>query len=157
VDCPVLRGVPGGAAGDVLNIRAEPDARAAMTGTLPCDAPGTEVVAVEGDWTVLNAGESTGHAALRFPARTDAPEWNALQTPLTCLRAEPFRLLAIHPGDRAATLSSPDGEDGIVHTITRPGTATPAAIGLPAGTVVPALGECPDRMSDRRHGIQGRP
>lgn len=154
---PARHAVTGVADDDVLNIRAAPEADAAIIGTLPPDATGVEVVAVEGDWAVVNTGEASGYAALRFLRREAGPEWTALETPLTCLGTEPFWSLRVDPGQGVATLASPDDPEGQEARITQawPGLpwAPTAAFALAVGTVVLSPADCSDGMSERRYGI----
>lgn len=154
---PALYRVVGVAAGDVLNIRARPDAGAPILGTLAPDATGVEVIAIAGGWASVNGPEQTGYVALRFLMREDLPAWNALQAPLTCFGTEPFWSLAIDPIAGTATMASPEDLDGQVAEISQtwPGAAwaPAAALALPEGMAVLYPAECSDGMSDRSYGI----
>ncbi len=156
-ELPALYAVTGVAAGDVLNIRATPDPDAAIVGTLPPDATGVEVVAVDGDWAVLNANDGTGYAALRFLQREDGPAWNALETPLACVGTEPFWSLGIDPATGTTTYQTPEMAAPLQSLLseTWPGTiwAPAAAFSLTDGLAVLQPGECSDGMSDRTYGI----
>lgn len=154
---PVLHDVTGVAAGDVLNIRAAPDAGAEVIGTLAPDATGVEILSVAGGWGLVNAGEASGYVAMRFLERADAPDWNLLETPLTCLGTEPFWSLQIDPEGRKATFSSPGDTNGPALDNVHLWPATPwapaAAVGLPVGTAVLQPLHCSDGMSERSFGI----
>lgn len=154
---PALHDVTGVAADDVLNIRDRPDAGAEILGTLAPDATGIEVVAVEGDWAMVNAADAAGFVALRFLARETGPDWNALQSPLHCLGTEPFWDLAIVPATQTAWLSTPEEMDPAPMRMEQVWPALPwsrtAAIALPDGFVALSPADCSDGMSDRRYGI----
>ena len=154
---PALHAVTGVASDDVLNIRAEPDAGSEIIGGLAPDATGVEVVGTSGDWALVNTGDGSGYAALRFLAREEGPAWNSLQVPLTCLGTEPFWSLRIDPVARMASFSSPENLDGSVYAIDQQWPAEPwsrtAAVGLSVGTVVLHPLQCSDGMSDRSYGI----
>ena len=80
--------VVGVEANDMLNLRAAPDAKAAKTGTLPPDAAGISVVAVDtkgADWVKIAKGTVSGWVNAKFLAyETGAP------VRLTCTGTEPF-------------------------------------------------------------------
>ena len=84
---PVLH-VVGVAANDTLNLRASPDAKAAKTGTLPPNADGISVVAVDtkgADWVKIAKGNVSGWVNAKFLSyETGAP------VRLTCTGTEPF-------------------------------------------------------------------
>jgi uncharacterized membrane protein len=154
---PALHEVTGVAADDVLNIREAPDASAAMIGTLAPDATGVEVVAVQDGWAVVNTGEGTGYAALRFLARADAPDWPTLEVPLTCLGTEPFWSLQIDPAQSETRFQTPEDEEPLVAPITSTWPGLPwsqaAAVALPDGLAVLTPAACSDGMSDQSFGI----
>jgi uncharacterized membrane protein len=154
---PALHEVVGVAADDVLNIREAPSATAPIIGALPPDATGVEVVAIEGSWAVLNAGEGSGYAALRYLARETGPDWNALQTPLTCLGTEPFWSLQIDPPAGETRFQTPEDEAAQIAPISASWPALPwaqsAAVALPDGLAVLTPAECSDGMSDQSYGI----
>lgn len=80
--------VVGVASNDTLNLRSSPDAKAAKTGTLPPDASGITVVAVDtkgADWVKIKKGAASGWVNAKFLAyETDTP------VRLTCAGTEPF-------------------------------------------------------------------
>lgn len=154
---PALHDVTGVAAGDMLNIRAQSSAEAQVIGTLAPDATGVEVVAVQDGWAVVNTGEGSGYAALRYLARSGGPDWNALETPLTCLGTEPFWSLRIDPAKRETRFQTPEDETARPAPIGGVWPALPwsqaAAVALPDGLAVLAPAECSDGMSDQSYGI----
>lgn len=155
-EMPALYSVTGVAAWDVLNIRERPEAGAPILGTLAPDATGVELLAVEGDWALVNAGERAGHVALRYLKREPGPDWNALKQPLTCLGTEPFWSLRIDPAQGTARLSTPEAEgEPLPIRQAWPGQprARAAALSLPVGVVVLSPAACSDGMSDRSYGI----
>lgn len=156
-DYPALHDVTGVAADDVLNIRAAPDASSAIIGTLAPGATGVEVIAVEGDWAVVNAGDGSGYAALRFLARSDAPLWSTLDAPLDCLGTEPFWSLEIDPAEGQTRFQTPEDTEARVAPLDTRWPALPwsasAALGLPDGLAVLLPADCSDGMSDRRYGL----
>jgi hypothetical protein len=76
-DLPALFRVTGVAANDVLNIRAEPSARAAIIGSFRPDAGGIEVVALSADgrWGLVNSGEQAGWSSMRYLMHQGGPGW----------------------------------------------------------------------------------
>jgi uncharacterized membrane protein len=156
-DLPALYDVTGVAAGDVLNIRAEPDAGAAILGGLAPDARGVEVVAIADGWAQVNSGEASGHVALRFLTPQPGPAWHALERPLTCFGTEPFWSLKIDPAAGEAILSRPATNDVTYATgKAYPGSAAFPVAGLPltgGRIVLLAARACSDGMSDRMFGI----
>ncbi|CAN5800516.1 hypothetical protein BH23PSE1_BH23PSE1_03970 [soil metagenome] len=105
---PTLFDVIDVAADDVLNIRAEPSARAEIFGALAPDAERIEVVAhdASGRWGQVNTGERAGWVAMRYLAyRTDVWEPGRLPAGLRCLGTEPFWSLSL--GNGQATFAAP--------------------------------------------------
>lgn len=154
---PALHEVTGVAADDVLNIRAAPDAGAEVIGTLAPDATGVEVLSEAGGWGQVNTDERSGYVAMRFLKRADGPDWNALETPLTCLGTEPFWSLRIDAAKGETRFQTPEDEEARIAPITASWPALPwspsAALALPDGIAVLAPAECSDGMSDRGYGI----
>jgi uncharacterized membrane protein len=154
---PALYSVTGVASGDALNIRETPDGTAAILGALPPDATGVEVVAVEGDWALVNTPDRAGYVALQFLRREDGPSWNDLTTPLICLGTEPFWSLDIDPVAGIARYRTPEETEPRELALgqTWPGRpwAPSAAVTLPEGLAVLSPAECSDGMSERSYGI----
>lgn len=154
---PEFYSVTGVAADDVLNVRAEPDAQAQIVGEFAPDRRMIEVVALEGDWAVVNTAETTGYVAARFLSREAGPDWAALGRPLTCMGTEPFWNLAILPETRTALMAEPDSPGPQSMAMGQLWPAVPgsrvAAFSVADGFVTLAPADCSDGMSDRRYGI----
>lgn len=157
---PALHDVTGVAANDVLNLRAAPDAGAAIVGTLPPDATGVEVIRPnpEQTWGLVNTAEGTGWASLTYLARRPGQWQGALPETLGCGGTEPFWSLDLTPGAILfGGLDLPDLAFGA-------GLRQPAAnrrdrwsfrawsdgTGI-TGIVINAT--CTDGMSDREYGL----
>jgi uncharacterized membrane protein len=154
---PAMHDVAGVAADDVLNIREAPDAGSAIIGTLAPDATDIEVIAVQDGWALVNTDGTSGYASLRFLVRAAGPDWNVLQSPLTCLGTEPFWSMKIDPEAGESRFQTPEDEAPHIAPITEswPGQpwAQTAAVALPDGLAVLAPAECSDGMSDQSYGI----
>jgi len=157
-ELPVLADVTGVAANDVLNIRAVPNAGGAIIGTLAPDATGVEVMAIEGDWALVNSNEGAGYAAMRFLDPDESTVWYDLELqPLACSGTEPFWGLDIDPvagttvfwvADPSETQAGTMGDRWIGQP-----WAQSAAFSLPDRLVVLQPQACSDGMSDRAFGI----
>ena len=159
---PQLHDVRGVAAGDVLNIRAEPNASASIIGTLARDARGIEVVAANAarTWGQVNTGEASGWVNLRYMAARGVHIDNYnLPVGLSCYGTEPFWSAqningALHfetPDAPARDLDIWQAQDsGIPDDLRR--MIAMAGIGGPATAFLyPAT--CNDGMSDRAFGL----
>jgi hypothetical protein len=162
-DFPALFRVVGVAADDVLNIRAEPTARAPILGRFAPDARGIEVMATspDGRWGLVNAGEQAGWSSLRFLAREGGPGWREGARPLVCFGTEPFwRINLFLPTHRAEVFFM--GEGGfelVLDTAPLPSTPFPPTLAVPfsgmrEGVAVVREGVCSDGMSDRLYGLE---
>ena len=157
---PALHDVSGVAADDVLNIRAEPSASAAIVGTLPPDATGVEVVGVQGGWGRVGGGEGGGWVRLSYLDRQPGADWFTLTAPLRCMGTEPFWSLGVEPVSKVAVFSTPDAGDRFTTLTTvwtgartaQDGRPT-AALALPDGFATLTGIQCSDGMSDRPFGI----
>jgi uncharacterized membrane protein len=157
---PTLFDVTGVAAGDVLNIRAAPDANAAIVGAIAPDATGIEVVAEHSGWGQVNTGERSGWASLAYLAyRTDVWESGTLPAGLACFGTEPF--WSLRPEGAMATFGTPDAADvtldlaavldtGIFRDLRRALVAEAPGRRITA-TIAPKA--CSDGMSDRAFGL----
>lgn len=106
---PGLIDVTGVATNDMLNIRAEPNAKAAIVGKLAPGAKGIEVLAVRDNWLRVNAGEASGWISGRFAtAQRDLWQKNAVPANLKCMGTEPFWNFSIKNG--AVEFSTPDSK-----------------------------------------------
>lgn len=95
-DLPALFTVTGVDWDDVLNLRAEPDAAAAIAGTLQPGSMDVEVLSLspDGQWGLVPLGEGSGWVAMRFLVRQrEAP--TPLPRPLLCRGTEPFWSLTL--------------------------------------------------------------
>ncbi|WP_417770659.1 SH3 domain-containing protein, partial [Stappia sp.] len=112
---PALHDVSGVEAGDVLNIRAAPDAGAKIVGGLAPDATDIEVIAPSDNprWGLVNTAEGRGWAALRY-LRRQPGQWLGAVPPMRhCSGTEPFWSLAL-PGDGTLRFATPEAEtDGL--------------------------------------------
>lgn len=156
-ELPELFAVTGVAAGDVLNIREEPDASAEAIGSLPPDARGVEVVGRQGDWLEVNAGERSGWVNGRFMA-VQGDSWGRDAPPLpptlSCYGTEPFWSLDQQDGalilDEAAYGKARFQVQQIIYAMYPPVARTALAPGLVAA-IEPE--SCSDGMSDLEHAL----
>lgn len=159
---PTLFDVTGVAANNELNIRAEPDADAALLGTLAPDARGIEVVAKDPTslWGRVNTGEASGWVAMRYLAyRTDVWVTAELPVTLSCFGTEPFWSLRPEGGQlRYSTPDAPEQRfksqavlDSGVFGHPRRAVVSQGADGRLTASIVPA--PCTDGMSDRAFGL----
>lgn len=158
-DLPALHEVLGVAANDVLNIRAEPSARAEITGTLPHDAKGVEVVerSEDGAWGRVNSDEATGWVSLRHLAQL-APEdpWK-IPRPLRCSGTEPFWTLALDAnGPHWVTPEDPATQLKLLAEKVAPQGFAMAAEEGPTRRfdLIASRQLCSDGMSDRIYGLR---
>ena len=111
---PALHDVTGVAANDVLNLRAGPDAGAAIIGSLPPGLAGVEVVGLSdnGKWGRINQSEASGWAAMAYLTPQAGPAWFTLERGLRCFGTEPFWTLFIDsdPKTKTAHFLTPEGE-----------------------------------------------
>ncbi|TXI03224.1 MAG: peptide-binding protein [Pseudorhodobacter sp.] len=163
VSLPALHDVTGVAAYDVLNIRAEPKASAALLGSLPPDHTGIEVVALspDGKWGLVNTGETSGWASMAYLARRPEAEWFAMQNALHCSGTEPFWGAGFDAGmTNAVQFSSPDSPKQTFDLISvwpgetwRPVAGLTFAAADATGMAVIRAEACSDGMSDRTYGL----
>jgi uncharacterized membrane protein len=156
---PALHDVTDVAANDVLNVRQSPEAGALLVGTLAHDARGVEVIREDDGWGLVNLGEVSGWASLRFLARRvdgDLPNTSHSR----CFGTEPFWGLNITQG-ATARLTSPEDMEGAAYNVglyqrlqsplekfVMQGQGASGEITL---IVTPAY--CDDGMSDREFGL----
>jgi uncharacterized membrane protein len=159
---PGLFDVSGVAANDVLNIRARPDAAAPVIGVL---APGQVMIEIvarsdDGGWGLVNTGEASGWANLRYLVRREVPrESQGLPPHLACFGTEPFWAMTreagqiiydnMNTGRRPMELLYALGRD-IAGDQTLALAAQGMGMGLSAA-ITPAA--CNDGMSDRAYGL----
>lgn len=158
---PALYDVTGVASDDVLNIRNSANEAAEISGSLPPDTKGVEVLGLspDGKWALVNGAQASGYVALRFLV-AEGGDWLDLQKPIHCVGTEPFWGLSYDPVKKVALFSGADGsaKAQAVQTLW-PGTPinNVAAIGL-AGvegqTMLVLKGAaCSDGMSDTAFAI----
>jgi uncharacterized membrane protein len=158
---PALFAVVDVAEGDVLNIRAEPDAAAGITGSFARHETGIEIVGLDetGRWGRVNAGEGTGWVAMRYLA-AEPSAGNALPAALRCYGTEPFWGLERQGGTVAFSTpeSMEDAHLDIASVLTSMTLPAPHWIVLAAreerrmtAVITPQM--CSDGMSDRVFGL----
>jgi uncharacterized membrane protein len=156
---PALFDVTGVDAGDVLHIRALPDANSAPIGSYGPDATGVEVVDMSDDglWGAVAINGEPGWVSMRF-LQAQRIEPGSFPTPQRCIGTEPFWDLAF--SDAGATLRGPDMGplDGLPLTIDRKVETDSVYVALLADasgqrTLVLSRELCSDGMSDRSYGI----
>lgn len=157
--------VTGVAAGDMLNMRAAPDAGAEKVGALPPGAAGIEVVELGsgGRWGRINMAEGSGWVAMRYMAHAGGPDWHRLEAPLSCYGTEPFWRLTIAPGAGGMLLERMGAAAlGLGRRVTSPAFDRPRTVGFSAagaereGFGVIRAETCSDGMSDRVMGLSFR-
>lgn len=153
---PALYDVNGVSAGDVLNVRRQPNASSEKLGALSAAQVNVEVIARDpgGKWGLVNIGEQSGWVALRY-LRPQEPGSAVLTNAFWCFGTEPFWSLDVIDG-QGATFSTPDAQ-----TIALPaGAPQPGAnyidrflLDLGGNTALLRRELCGDGMSDRSFGI----
>lgn len=155
-DFPALYDVTGVAAGDVLNIRAMPDAGADILASYPPTRLGVEVLRLspDGRWAEVGLPEGNGWVALRYLAAV--PQSDTLPLPLRCSGTEPFWTLALAP--EASGFRTPEGHLPLTLTSTlRARNGFTASLVDDAGEnwqVTAQVMQCSDGMSDRMFGLR---
>lgn len=157
---PSLYNVKDVASNDVLNLRAAPDAGAAIVGHLPFDARNVEVVelAPRVDWGRVNVDGTSGWVSLRFMQRLPGQFFGAFPEIARCFGTEPFWGL-VRDGD-GYVFSGPDLPQTRYAARwqgTAEGRRDRHAMRLTAGrrgaTAVIGYAQCTDGMSDARYGL----
>ncbi|MGI9389473.1 MAG: SH3 domain-containing protein [Boseongicola sp.] len=154
---PALYDVIGVAADDVLNVRAAPNARADIIGTLDHDATAIEVIQPDEDfeWGLVNVGEQTGWASLRFLVPRPG-QWHGTYPDFAwCGGTEPFWSLTRVDG--RIILARIDDADVILPLeweTSSPNNFERHAFRAKGITGVLSLQACDDGMSDMRFGIE---
>lgn len=156
---PGLADVSGVAADDVLNIRARPNARAAIIGSFPPDAAGIEVIEARDGWLRIALPEASGWISARY-ARLRPGLWqpDAVPPGLACHGTEPFWGLTLDGNTaRFTTPESATRHTGLRILSPEGAGATPhralVAEGLVA-MIAPAPALCSDGMSDALFGLE---
>lgn len=157
---PALHDVVDIQSGDVLNIRSAPDPSAKIIGSFAPDATGIEVIRPNEsfDWGLVNVGEGTGWASLRYLVPQPGQWWGQLPAITQCFGTEPFWTLTFREGslefsrpdepeirmDAAYYIGSLNNRDRFVMS------GSNIARGI---TVAIRTEACSDGMSDRAYGI----
>lgn len=158
---PALYDVTGVAAGDVLNIRAQPGAGAGLRGALAPRAHDIEVVRVseDGGWGLVNSGDTAGWASMRYLARQPGQDWGSFPTGLSCIGTEPFWQLAL-AGDGTVRFGDMLDSAGTYAPVRRIASASrPDRFAFVAGSAAAGLTgliartACGDGMSEREYGF----
>ncbi len=163
---PALYDVSGVDTGDVLNIRAAPDANAEIIGSLSASAKSVEVVRPNEreTWGLVNTGETPGWVSLAFMTRHPGQWLGQFPAIRQCLGTEPFWSLQVE--DAALDLSMPEApsSDGLISerfaSLSRRdrfvyrGTLRGEDVQEFDVTLMIRLGACSDGMSDRSYGVE---
>lgn len=152
---PGLFDVTGVAADDVLNLRARPDARATIIGSLPPDARNIEVVDEAKGWARVNAAEASGWVSMRFLSYHPDIWRDDLPASLGCFGTEPF--WSVQQSRAGLLFSTPEEQrDFAPAQVLRSANSTAPQRAIIAGdlTLVITPGQCSDGMSDRAFGLQ---
>jgi len=157
-DWPAMFYVTGVAAGDVLNVRAAPEASAAVVGQIAPKTRGIEGIAPneDGTWALVNTGEGTGWVSLRFLARYPGQADGEFPRFARCFGTEPFWALT-QTGPESYRFSTPEAtgpQIAFEWTAATLGNRQRFAflIGPFVGTL--ARERCSDGMSDRVYGLE---
>jgi len=163
-DFPALFRVTGVSHGDVLNIRAEPSARARIVGSFARTAGGIEVIGLSEDrsWGLVRIDEGIGWSSMRYLSAERTDTWRDGQQPLTCLGTEPFWTLNLFlPSNRAEFVGLDTSFEIRTDAPRLPSTQFPPTLALPfdgarSGVAVIRNGVCSDGMSDRLYGLEAQ-
>ena len=160
---PALYDVSGVTAGDVLNVRALPNAGADVIGELPPDAEAIEVIAWsrKSEWALVNADDTAGWVAARFlaPSEVRSGAWG-LPEGFRCFGTEPFWMIApTAEGFEITTPETMESPDIIsVQDFSPPDDISLGLFfrgaekgGALTSQVLP--GRCSDGMSERAYGL----
>lgn len=159
---PALYDVAGVLEGDVLNVRAAPNASASVVGTLEPGAEGVEVTAfsANGHWGRVNTQEWAGWASLAYLARQPGQDEMTLPLPLRCFGTEPFWSLDVDAsGMRFEGMDLPSLQTSLAARTRaagisgRYGLAGWGADGAAGLHAIVRREECTDGMSDRVFGF----
>jgi len=156
---PAQYSVTGVVADDVLNIRAEPRADAAIVGGLGPYAFNVEVLEIAGGgtWGLVATGEGSGWVSMRFMARQETFA-GAIPRPLSCYGAEPFWSIGMYPRGSEYELMGEARQDLtlISENVAQNGyLALLMDAQMQTWTLIVERRGCFDGMSDRRFGFSG--
>ncbi|MEL6168935.1 MAG: SH3 domain-containing protein [Pseudomonadota bacterium] len=161
LDSPALFAVTNVETGDVLNIRAAPDASSQiLDGLQPGATVEVTAMGAEGRWGRVNTDETSGWASLKYLERLPGAE-TGLGYPVTeCFGTEPFWSLDLASDVPVFQIL---GEDEVTLTVRREvrGQGRPDRQAIifdlteGTGVLVVATRTCSDGMSDRAYGLGG--
>ena len=147
---------------DTLNVRAAPDGKAKVIGTLPSNATGVELLDrdASGKWGRVNVGEGAGWVALRF-LKAQAPVWKPASLPLalSCGGTEPFWSVQTVENGLVFTQPGMDDRKLALRKVMDLGVEGQPTRGVIAGddkgrlTAVMQPQQCSDGMSDRAYAL----
>ena len=150
------------ASADVLNIRAEPSAKAQVIGEIAPYTTRVEVVKLSDDkkWGLVSAGEISGWASMAYLQASAPGAKGDVPRPLSCRGTEPFWSLKL-PLTGGAEWSTPDGGEVALKAVTQEvaGTGYKGSYTADADRrfdLVVTREECSDGMSDRIYGFRAR-
>lgn len=154
--------VKGVAANDVLNIRAEPSAGAAVLGTIAPHALNVEVIEIsaDGKWgKVAAGGEGNGWVSLAYLERQPVLDPALAPRPMTCLGTEPFWSLGLF--EQGAEWSTPDTPRADLGEVTEAVAPQGFHIRAEEGpervyNLTISREWCSDGMSDRQFGFAAK-
>lgn len=157
---PALHDVTGVAGDDVLNIRTGPSASTEIVGAFGPFQRDIEVVALNpaGTWGLVNFGEGSGWASMRFLARQPGQSWGDFPQALECGGTEPFWGLSIR-ADGTMRLDRMGEVDFYITRARIPASGRPDRFAIRAdnggGEIAPiiAYAACSDGMSDQSFGL----
>ena len=158
---PASYSVKGVAASDVLNIRAEPSAKAGIMGEIGPYGMNIEVLALspDGKWGKVGVPEGNGWVSMAYLEVIEPMDPFLVPRPLSCMGTEPFWSVSLYP--RGAEYNSPD-TGAVPMAVTHEAVATQGfLIQLEEGptlhrTLVVTREACSDGMSDRAFGFVTR-
>lgn len=158
---PAAYSVRGVAANDVLNIRAEPSAKAEIMGEIGPYGLNIEVLALSSDgrWGMVGLPEGNGWVSMAYLEPTEQMDPYLVPRPLSCFGTEPFWSVSLYP--RGAEFNSPD-TGAVPMSVTHEATAPEGFLfqleeGPSLNRTLTVLREaCSDGMSDRAFGFSTR-
>ncbi|MFN4154427.1 MAG: COG3650 family protein [Paracoccaceae bacterium] len=158
---PAAYSVTGVAANDVLNIRAEPSAKAGIMGEIGPYGLNIEVLELssDGKWGKVGMPEGGGWVSMAYLDPIEPEDPHLVPRPLSCFGTEPFWSVSLYP--RGAEYNSPD-TGAVPMTVLHEAVASQGfLIRLEEGptlnrTLVVAREGCSDGMSDRLYGFATR-
>ncbi len=162
---PALHRVVDVRAGDMLNIRAEPDARAEIVGRFDRTQTGIEVIGLSEDrrWGLVRTEERVGWSSMRYLEAERSDSWIDGRQSLNCMGPEPFWTVHLSlPGNAASYDSLAEG--AMTFTTDAPDlprTRGPYTLAVPFtgprnGMVTIRNAVCDDGMSDRLYGLEAQ-